>query len=153
MLHRVHSLCRNPSSLHTLVHHSPSILHILGPYQDSRISQAHSSYHFSIVLRICFHLLQSDQNMVTLDTKLTYPISSIISRADVGPGCTAPSLEELYHDLMEKKNKHIQSDPSHPQSSNFEKLPSESRLRTIYCRTARFRKCFVPSVVRHLNYL
>ena len=29
-------------------------------------------------------------------------------------GCTAPSLEELYHDLMEKKCKHIQSDPSHP---------------------------------------
>ena len=26
-------------------------------------------------------------------------------------GCTAPSLEELYHDLMEKKCNHIQSDP------------------------------------------
>ena len=30
-------------------------------------------------------------------------------------GCTAPSLEELYHDLMGKKCKDIQSDPSHPE--------------------------------------
>ena len=66
-------------------------------------------------------------------------------------GCTAPSLVELYHDLMEKKCKHIQSDPYHPLSSNFEELPSESKLRTIYCRTERFRKSFVPSAVRHLN--
>ena len=49
-------------------------------------------------------------------------------------GCTSPRLEELYHDLMKKKFKHIQSDPSHPLSSNFEELPSERRLRTIYCR-------------------
>ena len=55
-------------------------------------------------------------------------------------GCNAPSLEELYHDLMRKKCNHIQSDPSHSLSSNFEELPSESRLRTIYCRTERFRK-------------
>ena len=53
-------------------------------------------------------------------------------------GCTAPSLEERYHDLMEKKCKHIQSDPSHPLSSHFEELPSESSLRTTYCRTERF---------------
>ena len=66
-------------------------------------------------------------------------------------GCNAPSLEELYHDLMGKKCKHIQSDPSHPLSSNFEELPSESRLRTIYCRTEQFRKSFVSSAVRHLN--
>ena len=65
--------------------------------------------------------------------------------------CTAPSLEELYHDLMEKKCKHIQSDPSHPLSSNFEELPSESRLRTIYCGTEGFRKSFLPSAVRRLN--
>ena len=58
-------------------------------------------------------------------------------------GYNAPSLEELYHDLMEKKCKHIQSDPSHPLSSNFEELPSESR--------ERFGKSFVPSAVRHLN--
>ena len=58
-------------------------------------------------------------------------------------GYNAPSLEELYHDLMEKKCKHIQSDPSHPLSSNFEELPSESR--------EWFRKSFVPSAVRHLN--
>ena len=66
-------------------------------------------------------------------------------------GCTAPSLEELYHDLIEKKCKHIQGDTSHPLSSNFEALPSKSRLKTIYCRTERFRKYFVPSTVRHLN--
>ena len=64
-------------------------------------------------------------------------------------GCTAPSLEELYHDLVDKKCKHIQSDPSHPLSSHFEELPSEGRLRTIYCLTERFRKSFVPSAVRH----
>ena len=74
-------------------------------------------------------------------------------------GCTVPSLEELYHDyheelyhdLMEKKCKHIPSDPSHPLSSNCEELPSESRLRTIYCPTEWFRKSFVPPAVRHLN--
>ena len=65
-------------------------------------------------------------------------------------GCNAPSLEE-HHDLMGKKCKHIQSDLSHPLSSNFEELPSESRLRTIYCRTERFRKSFVPSAVRYLK--
>ena len=66
-------------------------------------------------------------------------------------GCTVPSLEELYHDLMEKKCKHIPSDPSHPLSSNCKELPSESRLRTIYCPTEWFRKSFVPPAVRHLN--
>ena len=66
-------------------------------------------------------------------------------------GCNAPSLEELYHNLMEKKCKHNQSDPSQTLSSTFEELPSESRPRTIYCQTEGFRKSYVPSAVRHLN--
>ena len=66
-------------------------------------------------------------------------------------GCTAPSLEDLHLNLMEKKCKHILSDPSHPLRSNFEELPSECRLRTIYCRTERFRRSFVPAAVRLLN--
>ena len=34
-------------------------------------------------------------------------------------GCTAPSLDKLYHNIMEKKCNHILSDPSHILSSNF----------------------------------
>ena len=64
--------------------------------------------------------------------------------------CNAPSLKERYQDLMEKKCKHIQSDPSHPLSSNFEELASESRLTTINCHTEQFRKSFVPSAVRYV---
>ena len=51
-------------------------------------------------------------------------------------GCTDPSLEELYHDLMEKKCDHILSELSHPVSSNFEELPSECKLRTILSHQA-----------------
>ena len=54
-----------------------------------------------------------------------------VKRIVTSLGCTAPSLEELYHDLMEMKCKHIQSDPSHPGVQIFKNY-HESRLRTIY---------------------
>ena len=66
-------------------------------------------------------------------------------------GCIAPSLEELYNNLMAKKSDQITNDPSHPLSSNFVMLPHELRFESLSSRTERFRKSFVPSAVRHLN--
>ena len=45
----------------------------------------------------------------------------------------------------------IMSDPSHPLSSTFTKLPSGRRLRQPRARTNRFRKSFVPDCIAMLN--
>ena len=65
---------------------------------------------------------------------------------------TAPSLEELYHDLTENKYKHLQNDPSHPLSSYFEELPSESRQRIILSRRA-VQKIFSTICCKTSKYL
>ena len=66
---------------------------------------------------------------------------------------TAPSLEELYHDLMEKKCKHIQSDPSHPLSSNCEELPSESYKKLYILSHRAVQKIFCTICCETSKYL
>ena len=67
-------------------------------------------------------------------------------------GCTEiGTLNELYYEYIEKKTIFIMSDTNHPLHKYFRFLPSGIRLNSIYCRTERLKKSFVPSAIRRFN--
>ena len=65
-------------------------------------------------------------------------------------GVDASSAVELCNDLYHKKIISILDYPDHPLYHMYKYLPS-SRLDSIYCRTERFKKSFVPTSIRKFN--
>ena len=65
-------------------------------------------------------------------------------------GNPAP-LYDIYKSRALSLVKKVMSDPSHPLSTAFTKLPSGRRLRQPRARTSRYRNSFVPNVTALLN--
>ena len=66
-------------------------------------------------------------------------------------GQEIPSLEEIFISRSVKRCMNIILDSSHPSEKLFCLLPSGSRLRSVSCRSERFRNSFYPSAIRLLN--
>ncbi len=60
-------------------------------------------------------------------------------------------LIDIYKKTTVRRCEIIQHDPSHPLSQYYQMLPSGRRLRSLYCRTSRYSKSFVPSSIKLLN--
>lgn len=61
------------------------------------------------------------------------------------------SLAELYKKAVMHRYNNIKINPEHPLHNKYELLPSGRRVRSVKCRTNRYRDSFVPSSVRILN--
>ena len=62
-----------------------------------------------------------------------------------------PSLEDIFHSRTVKRCTNILLDDSHPSSEFFQVLPSNTRFRSLSCKTNRFSNSFYPAAVRLLN--
>ena len=60
-------------------------------------------------------------------------------------------LIDTYKKATVRRCEVIHHDPLHPLSQYYQMLPSERRLRSLYCRTAKYSKSFVPSSIKLLN--
>ena len=60
-------------------------------------------------------------------------------------------LIEIYKKATARRCEAIQRDSMHPLNQYYQMLPSGRRLRSLYCRTARYSKSFVPSSIKMLN--
>ena len=66
-------------------------------------------------------------------------------------GLPVPSLSALCDKSLLRKACAVADDTSHPLQSEFVRLPSSRRYRTLRCSRIRLRNSFVPSAVRALN--
>ena len=66
-------------------------------------------------------------------------------------GLPVPSLSTLCNRALLRKACAVADDTSHPLQSEFVRLPSGQRYRTLRCPRVRFRNSFIPSAVRALN--
>ncbi len=66
-------------------------------------------------------------------------------------GTTLPTLQELYLSRVSKRAVKITLDPSHPEHSLFELLPSGRRYRVLSTRMTRHRNSFFPQSIHLMN--
>jgi hypothetical protein len=79
--------------------------------------------------------------------KIVKAASAVIGQ-DVNP------LADIYHQASAKKTRAILDDishPLHPPLAACSSLRDSGRLRSMRCRTSRFRDSFLPSAIRTLN--
>ena len=96
---------------------------------------------------LCFCILCWYGNSLAADRKKLLRIIKSARRL----GCDVRTLEELYDDLVRKKVEQTIDDKEHPLNAYFMYLPSGVRLSSIYCRTTRYKKSFVPAAIRAVN--
>ena len=65
-------------------------------------------------------------------------------------GVDAKCVDELYDECVNTKMSNILVKYDHTLYNMYTRLPS-GRLSSIYCRTERFKKSFVPTSVRKFN--
>lgn len=87
----------------------------------------------------------------TLTVKSKNPLSSIVNLCTKIIGKKQIPLEQLFHERALNKAIKISTDPTHPLSVLFVKLPSGRRFSSIQCKTVRFSRTFIPTVVSLLN--
>ena len=63
-------------------------------------------------------------------------------------GHDLPTVSSIYTTRTRRRMQKVIADSSHPASSLFEPLPSGRRLRSLKCRTARFKNSTYPEAVR-----
>ena len=68
-------------------------------------------------------------------------------------GCEQTALGEIYKQRVSVKAVKMKSDRTHVLSKFFVELPSGRRLRTLKCKTKRFKNTFIPKAVSMLNSL
>ncbi len=66
-------------------------------------------------------------------------------------GTNLSSLQELYSSRVSKRAGKITLDPSHPEHSLFELLPSGRHCRALSTRTTRHRNSFFPNAILLMN--
>lgn len=60
-------------------------------------------------------------------------------------------LVEIYKKAVVRRCEVVRHDPIHPLNQYYQMLPSGRRLRSLYCRTSRYSRSFVPSSIKMLN--
>ena len=64
---------------------------------------------------------------------------------------TISTVNELYHECLQKFTRKVMADASHPLHDQFKLLPSGRRLNMPALRTSRHRESAVPSAIRLFN--
>lgn len=60
-------------------------------------------------------------------------------------------LVEIYKKAVVRRCEVVRHDPIHPLNQYYQMLPLGRRLRSLYCRTSRYSRSFVPSNIKMLN--
>jgi hypothetical protein len=96
--------------------------------------------------QLCFYGAAKKADREQMD-KIVKAASAVIGQ-DVTP------LADIYHQASAKKARSILDDvshPLHPPLAACSSLRDSGRLRSMRCRTSRFRDSFLPSAIRTLN--
>ena len=78
-------------------------------------------------------------------------LARVVKTAERIVGAELPDLDFVYAECMQRRDRSICTDNSHPGHSLFVPLPSGKRYRTIKTWTNRFRKSFFPRAVASIN--